>query len=220
MKGKFISFEGPDGAGKTTQVKKLAEYLMYAGYDVVVTREPGGTPISDQIRGLILSPDHQEMADQAEVLLYAASRAQHVHELILPALEEGKIVISDRYIDASVAYQAYGLGIDLDAVISINRFASSGLQPDRTYMLDLSVEASRERLQSRTAGNGMQGLDRIEQKGAAYHQRVREGFHRIAARETERIVVIDADRTAEEMAKQIIGDCEQFFKPFPMRNAL
>ena len=146
MSGYFITFEGPDGAGKTTQVKRLASELENRGYRVIVTREPGGTEISDHIRAILLHPEHRSMADQTEVLLYAASRAQHVHQTIKPALERGDIVICDRFIDASIAYQAYGLGIDEQVVRSINAFASSGLQPNRTYMLDLSAEVGRERI--------------------------------------------------------------------------
>lgn len=203
MKGIFITFEGPDGAGKTTQVRMLAQALEKAGHDIVMTREPGGTSISDRIRSLVLSPEHKEMTHQAEVLLYAASRAQHVHELIIPSLEQGKIVICDRFIDASMAYQAYGLGLSAEAVWQINAFASSGLKPTRTYMLDLPVEVSAQRLMKRTEG----ALDRIEQKGVAYHSRVREGFHDIAQKNQDRIKIVDATQPIEKMAEQIFEDC-------------
>ena len=154
MNGIFITFEGPDGAGKTTQLKKLAEELKKQGHDVLVTREPGGTAISDQIRSIILDPVNKEMVDQAEVLLYAASRAQHVHQLILPALAAGRIVLCDRFIDASVAYQAYGLGVDVEMVKAISHYASSGLQATRTYILDVPVEVSLARLHHRASGTG------------------------------------------------------------------
>ncbi|NRF94755.1 dTMP kinase [Paenibacillus frigoriresistens] len=209
MNGIFITFEGPDGAGKTTQLKKLAEELRQQGRDVLVTREPGGTAISDQIRSIILDPVNKEMVDQAEVLLYAASRAQHVHQLILPALAAGRIVLCDRFIDASVAYQAYGLGVDVDMVKAISRYASSGLQATRTYILDVPVEVSLARLHHRAAGTGVnaQQLDRIEQKNVDYHSRVREGFHQIAADHPERVRVVNANRNEEEIAKDIWTDC-------------
>ncbi|WP_261303539.1 dTMP kinase [Paenibacillus andongensis] len=214
MNGIFITFEGPDGAGKTTQLKKLAEELKQQGHDVLVTREPGGTAISDQIRSIILDPVNKEMVDQAEVLLYAASRAQHVHQFILPALAAGRIVLCDRFIDASVAYQAYGLGVDVDMVKSISRYASSGLQATRTYILDVPVEVSLARLHHRASGTGVnaQQLDRIEQKNVDYHSRVREGFHQIAADHPERVRVVNANRNEEEIAKEIWTDCNRLFE--------
>jgi dTMP kinase len=212
VKGIFITFEGPDGAGKTTQLQRLAKELQAGGHQVVVTREPGGTPISDKIRSIILSPDNQEMVDKTEVLLYAASRAQHVHERILPALQENKIVLCDRFIDASVAYQAYGLGIDIELVKAINRFASSGLQPTRTYLLDVPVEVSKGRLLQRSLDSAQAPLDRIEQKGFEYHNRVREGFHQIAKEEPKRIVVIDAHRTEDEIAADIFTDFKRLLE--------
>jgi dTMP kinase len=212
VKGIFITFEGPDGAGKTTQLQRLARELQAGGHEVVVTREPGGTPISDKIRSIILSPDNQEMVDKTEVLLYAASRAQHVHERILPALQENKIVLCDRFIDASVAYQAYGLGIDIELVKAINRFASSALQPTRTYLLDVPVEVSKGRLLQRSLDSAQAPLDRIEQKGFEYHNRVREGFHQIAKEEPKRIVVIDAHRKEDEIAADIFTDFKRLLE--------
>ncbi|MDQ0918638.1 dTMP kinase [Paenibacillus sp. V4I5] len=214
MNGIFITFEGPDGAGKTTQLKKLAEELKKQGHDVLVTREPGGTAISDQIRSIILDPVNKEMVDQAEVLLYAASRAQHVHQLILPALAADRIVLCDRFIDASVAYQAYGLGVDVDMVKAISRYASSGLQATRTYILDVPVEVSLARLHHRASGTGVnaQQLDRIEQKNVDYHSRVREGFHQIAADHPERIRVVNANRNEEEIAIEIRTDCNRLLE--------
>ncbi|MGD8192563.1 dTMP kinase [Brevibacillus ginsengisoli] len=200
MNGLFITFEGPDGAGKTTQVQKFAEQLIQQGYDVLLTREPGGTPISDQVRELVLSPSHPEMHDHTEVLLYAASRSQHVHEKVIPALKSGKIVVCDRFVDASIAYQGYGLGIPVEEVERINRFATSGLVPNRTYMLDVPVTEGKARLLARS------GLDRIEQKGEAYHERVREGFRKLAAQHPERIQVINACRSIETIAHEILTD--------------
>lgn len=208
MNGIFITFEGPDGSGKTTQLKKLGEELKKLGHDVLVTREPGGTAISDKIRSIILDPVNAEMTDQAEVLLYAASRAQHVHQLILPALEAGRIVLCDRFIDASVAYQGYGLGIDVEKVKAISQYASSGLEATRTYILDVPVEVSLARLHHRASGAGADaGLDRIEQKHVDYHSRVREGFHQIAADHPNRICVVNANRSEIEIAQDIWTDC-------------
>jgi dTMP kinase len=209
MNGIFITFEGPDGAGKTTQIQLLAQALREEGRDVTATREPGGTFISDQIRAILLNPDHKEMAARTEVLLYAASRAQHVHEVMIPALAKGDIVLCDRYIDASIAYQAYGLGADLQHVELINRYASDGLQPHRTYMLDIPVEAGMERLHRRSGISGPAGLDRIEQRERDYHSRVRAGFQRIAELAPDRVLLIRADRSAEEVAKDILSDCKR-----------
>lgn len=212
MKGIFITFEGPDGAGKTTQIKALAAALKQDGHDIIMTREPGGTRISDLIRAILLSKDHIEMTDQAEVLLYAASRAQHIHEKVIPALQQNKIVLCDRYIDASVAYQSYGLGMDEAAVKSISYFASSGLQPLRTYMLDISAEESRRRLISRAGEVNQMELDRIEQKELDYHKRVREGFLQISREDSQRVLLVDASRSVELISQDIILDCKRLLQ--------
>jgi len=218
VKGIFITFEGPDGAGKTTQIKKLAEALQRSGYEIIVTREPGGTKISDKIRSILLSPDHKEMVNQAEVLLYAASRAQHVHEIILPALKNNIIVLCDRFIDASVAYQSYGLGIEESVVQSINAFASSGIQPFRTYMLDISAEESHRRLIRRASESNVKELDRIEQRDLAYHRRVRNGFINISRAESDRVLLVNADRTIDEISQDIIKDCQRVIQQKRMQQ--
>lgn len=212
MRGLFITFEGPDGAGKTTQLKLLADFLIGQGYDVVTTREPGGTPISDKIRNILLDPNHKELTDQTEILLYAASRAQLVHEAILPALNRKKIVLCDRFIDASIAYQAYGLEINRKVVEEINRFASSGLTPDRTYLLNISPESGRKRLIDRNKKQLNGGLDRIEQKGLEYHQRVQNGFLTLAGEQADRILTIDADMPQETIFQLIKEDMKQLLK--------
>jgi len=211
LTGRLITFEGPDGAGKTTQIRLLEQALAELGIDAVRTREPGGTRISDLLRAILLDPEHREMSDQAEILLYAAARAQHVQEKILPALAEGKVVLCDRFIDASMAYQAYGLNQDPEAVMAINRFAASGLRPDRTYMLDIPVETSLRRLRERSVQQGG-GLDRIEQKQVEYHERVRTAFLHIAAAEKDRVCLIDADRPPEAIAAQIWDDCRRLLQ--------
>ena len=151
-RGFFITFEGTDGAGKTTQIRHLSAELRQAGYDICLTREPGGTPISEQIRDMLLNPDHSEMAATTELLLYAASRAQHVSEVIKPALEAGKIVISSRFADAMVVYQGYGRGLDLERINRLNRIATDGVTPDVTVVLDLPVEIGLQRVRKRRGG--------------------------------------------------------------------
>jgi len=211
VKGLFITFEGPDGSGKTTQLKKMALFLQQAGHSVIVTREPGGTSISDQIRTIVLSPDNSDMIGQTEVLLYAASRAQHVHEKIIPALLAGQIVLCDRFIDASVAYQVFGSGMEESEVRGINQFASSGLKPRRTYIIEVPVEVSQRRLLQRGQSEFHQALDRIEQKGSEYHNRVREAFFQIAKEEPDRICLLNGDRSEDEIFADIQTDFLHFF---------
>ncbi|RBW67619.1 dTMP kinase [Bacillus taeanensis] len=207
VQGLFITFEGPDGAGKSTQVQKLAHYLQGKEISYIHTREPGGTAISDKIRSLILDPEHSEMVNETEVLLYAASRAQHVREKIIPALEEGKVVLCDRFVDASIAYQGFGLGIGQDKISEINRFATGGLKPSRTYLIDLSPEEGRKRMMERyKAANKTEQFDRIEQKELAYHETVRNGFHQIYETEKDRIYIIDGRQSVEEIFQQIKDD--------------
>ncbi|WP_027415748.1 dTMP kinase [Aneurinibacillus terranovensis] len=201
MQGCFITFEGIDGSGKTTQIKMLYEFLLERGHDVLLTREPGGTSISDSIRALLLDPVNREMKRETEVLLYAASRAQHVREKIKPALERGAIVLCDRFVDASIAYQGYGLQLSREDVIQINQFATGGIQPDRTYFLDVPIEISQKRLAQRF--ESLEGPDRIEQKPLSYHKRVKEGFTEICRDYADRIVIIDASRSPETVQGDI-----------------
>lgn len=212
MEGIFITFEGPDGSGKTTQLKLLADFLSQKGYDVKTTRDPGGTKISNKIRGILLNPEYQELKDQTEILLYAASRAQLVHEEIIPALKQGKIVLCDRYIDASIAYQSFGLEIDRSIVEQINQFASLGLKPNRTYLLEVSPEVGKKRLNKRNINEFGEGLDRIEQKDIEYHKRVLNGFRKLADEEPKRISKINADQAIEKIFNQIKNDFESFIK--------
>ena len=210
MKGCFITFEGIDGSGKTTQIARMHTFLQEHGYEVVLTREPGGTRISDRIRELLLNPEHHEMEEATEVLLYAASRAQHVREKIVPALEQGKIVLCDRFLDASLAYQGYGLGLSLSDILAVNRFATGGVVPDRTYFLELPLDVSRERLAARFSSQ--EGPDRIEQKPASYHERVYEGFFEIRTQHPERIVPINANRSLEEIQQDLQDDILEYLK--------
>jgi dTMP kinase len=206
VKGLFITLEGPDGSGKTTQVAKIAEYLMQNKIDFIQTREPGGTRISDKIRSLILDPEHKEMHDLTEVLLYAASRAQHVHEKIIPALEAGKVVLCDRFVDASLAYQGFGLGVGEQPVMQVNNIATSGLVPDRSYFIDVSPEVGRERMKARY---GTGNLDRIEQKDLSYHERVREGFQHIFKYQEKRILRVNGEQDPEMVFGEIVKDLDK-----------
>lgn len=189
--GLFITMEGPDGSGKSTQMARLSHLLEQRGYAVVQTREPGGTVIADKIRGLLLDPIHREMTPRTEALLYMAARAQHTTELILPALARGAVVISDRYADSSLVYQGVARGLPQNELAWLNRFATEGLEPDLTILLDAAVD----RLAIRVAGRGNQ--DRLDSEGIAFHQRVRDGFLELARCEPTRIRVIDADRDIE-----------------------
>ena len=196
--GLFITFEGTDGAGKTTQIQRLAADLRGANYDVCLTHEPGGTPISEQIRDILLNPDHSEMAATTELLLYAASRAQHVFEVIKPALESRKIVISSRFADAMVVYQGYGRGLDLERINHLNQIATDGVRPDVTFVLDLPVEIGLQRVQ-----NSRGELDRLEREKIEFHRRLREGYQILAKQEPQRIKIIDAQVNPEQVYAQI-----------------
>ena len=197
-RGLFITFEGTDGAGKTTQIQRLKADLRQTGYDVCLTREPGGTPISEQIRDMLLNPDHSEMAATTELLLYAASRAQHVSEVIKPALEAGKVVISSRFADAMVVYQGYGRGLDLERINHLNRIATDGVTPDVTFVLDLPVEIGLQRVQ-----NSRGGLDRLEREKIEFHRRLREGYQILAKQEPQRLKIIDSQVNSEQVYAQI-----------------
>ena len=198
-RGRFITFEGTDGTGKSTQIERLSAALAAQGRDVVVTREPGGTPIAERIRGLLLDRG-SVMDDVTEAYLYAAARAEHVRAVVLPALERGQDVLCDRYVDSSVAYQGYGRQLGAERVLEINAEAVAGCVPDRTYLLVLPQEDA----QARVAGRGER--DRMESAGEAFERRVAEGFLRIAEEEPERVVVLDARRSVEDLAACIAQD--------------
>ena len=197
-RGLFFTFEGTDGTGKTTQIQRLTADLRQMGYDVCLTHEPGGTPISEQIRDMLLNPDHSEMTATTELLLYAASRAQHVSEVIKPALEAGKVVISSRFADAMVVYQGYGRGLDLERINHLNRIATDGVTPDVTFVLDLPVEVGLQRVQ-----NSRGGLDRLEREQIEFHRRLREGYQILAKQEPQRLRIINAQVSPEQVYAQI-----------------
>lgn len=196
-KGKFISIEGIDGSGKSTQIQLIKGYLECERYDVVMTREPGGTKISEKIRSIILDTENTEMGVITEMLLYASSRAQLVFEVIKPALDSGKIVICDRFIDSSFAYQGYGRGISPGYITSVNDIALQGILPDLTILLDISPEAA---LRRRLASSGP---DRIEQGDLKFYRRVYEGYKALARSYPERIKTVDADRGRDEIFNDI-----------------
>jgi dTMP kinase len=206
MKGIFITFEGIEGVGKTTQIARLHQYLLAEGYSTIQVREPGGTEIGSHIRSILLDPTIQEsFSAYTELLLYVASRAQLVHQVILPALKEGKIVLCDRFVDSTIAYQVYGAGLSIDEVLQINRLATNGLVPDRTYLFDLSPSLIEERLHLRG-----QGKDRMEQKAHAFHERVREGYLQLATSNSERIRVLDATKSKTEIFDEILQDFRSY----------
>ena len=185
-KGIFITMEGPDGAGKTTQINLLSEYLKEKGYEVLVTREPGGTVISEAIRALLLDPAHTEMKPETEMLLYASARAQLVHEVIGPAIESGKAVISDRFVDSSVVYQGIARGLGIDTVYAVNKPAIGDYQPDVTFLLDLPAETGIARKKEQAE------LDRMERETIEFHKKVAEGYRTLAERDPGRIFKVDA----------------------------
>ncbi len=201
----FVTFEGPEGSGKTTQVQLLTDFLKERGYPVLCAREPGGTVISEQIRQVILSKENHSISDATEALLYSAARAQIVSELIRPALDAGKIVLCDRYADSTLAYQGYGLGLDLAALRAITRFATGGLVPDRTFYIDVRVEFG---LARKRAGE----TNRLDEKSAAYHERVRAGYFEMIKAEPRRWIVIDGTPSMALVQREIRERMEQVLK--------
>jgi len=205
--GTFITLEGPDGSGKTTQAHLLVGWLRERGLPVVQTREPGGSDIGDQIRGILHDSANAGMMARTEFLLYSASRAQHVEELILPALEENQIVISDRYADSSIAYQGYGRGLDLETIMSVTDFATQGVEPDLTLYFDIAAgEGLQRRLLSGEAWN------RMDAEALAFHQRVRRGYRELAQAAPSRWLVIDANRPVEDVQRDVRGAVDQRLK--------
>lgn len=211
MKSRFITFEGIEGSGKTVVSKEICRSLESAGVLITHAREPGGTTVSEAIRGLLLDPERREMDPRAELFLYLASRAQLVSEVILPALAEGRSVVCDRYLDASVAYQGWARGLGEEFVMGLNAAAVGNAVPDRTFLLDLAVAEGLARGPERREAEGTAMKDRLEREDARFHERVREGYLRIAKRETKRIVVIDASRSLEYVVREILGNLEGLF---------
>jgi dTMP kinase len=194
----FITFEGLDFSGKTTQAQLLIASLRRSGHSVLFLREPGGTRISERVREILLDRGHREMADATELLLFSASRAQLVHEVIRPALSRGEIVVCDRYDDSTTAYQGYGRGFDLEAIRHINRIATGGLAPDLTLFVDIEVDE----IQRRKSAAGL-SFDRMESSGRLFYERVRRGFQELAAAERGRVVTLNGMAPVGQVAQEV-----------------
>jgi dTMP kinase len=201
-RGIFVTLEGPDGAGKTTQASLLAQALRGRNLIVIETREPGGTPIGERVRTILHDVQHAEMLPETEVLLFAASRAQHVGECIRPALEAGQVVVCDRYAESTLAYQGYGRGLDLDSLWHITRFATDDIRPDLVILLDLDVEQAMER-RKRDEETGNAARNRLDRLDGAFYERVRQGYHAMAKEEPDRWLVLDATRPVTEIHQAI-----------------
>lgn len=203
MRGFFITLEGPDGAGKSTQGRLLENYLRGAGLEVVSTREPGGTPIGERIRRILLDNAHAEMAAETEMLLFAAARAQLVRQVVRPALARGATVLSERYVDASLAYQGFGRGLEVGLVRTVNEAATGGLLPDLTVLLDIDPEVGLQRVRAAARG-GAGGGDRLEREPLAFHRRVRAGFLELARESPKRFAVVDAQDDVERVHQAVV----------------
>ena len=201
-KGLFITFEGPDGCGKTTVCRKVCEKLMEEGYEIVHTREPGGVGIAEEIRDVILNPKNTAMDARTEALLYAASRRQHLVEKVIPAMNQGKIVLCERFVDSSLAYQGYGREIGFDQVLAINEFAIDGLFPDLTLYLDIEESAGLARIKNRAF------KDRLDVESLAFHHRVNEGYQEVLKHFEDRIQVVDASLPLED----VVANCFKLVK--------
>lgn len=213
MAGKFITFEGIEGCGKTTQIRILNDYLSLRGHTTVLTREPGGTAIGEKIRLVLLNAAFKEMLPLTELLLYAAARCQHVHEVILPALKEGKIVLCDRYADATEAYQGGARGIDRSFLKTIHNVATGNLKPDLTILLDCPVEIGLKRTQERESEfKGQTNLDRFEKEKMDFHENVRKAYLQIAKAEPQRVKIIDALGDIEAVHEKIVEEVMRVIK--------
>jgi len=207
----FVTFEGPEGSGKSSQISRLVVFLEKRGFSVYATREPGGTIIGDQIRDCLHDVANTDMVAATEFLLYSASRAQLVRELIRPTLASGQVVLCDRYADSSIAYQGYGRGLNLANLATITQFATGGLTPDLTFLLDIDVERG---LSRRVAGKGE--MNRLDLEEIAFHQRVRDGYHQLARVDSDRWCIVDADRPVDVVQ----GDLQEIFLARLERHSL
>ncbi|HLS53398.1 MAG TPA: dTMP kinase [Tissierellaceae bacterium] len=203
MGGLFIALEGPDGSGKSTILELIGDYLEKKGIEYIKTREPGGTPIGEEIRDIILDEKNVNMGAETEALLYAASRSQHIHEKIIPALKEGKLVLCDRFVLSSLAYQGIGRGLGIERVKSINDFALRGIYPDLILFFHIDPEVSLKRKTEKLGG------DRLEQEGNDFHKKVYDGYMKLIDLYPDKIKVIDASQSVEEVLSQSIGEIEK-----------
>ncbi|WP_368658261.1 dTMP kinase [Metabacillus halosaccharovorans] len=199
MKGKFITFEGPEGAGKTSVLELLMTELSGTEMEMIFTREPGGIHISEKIREVILNKEHTEMDSRTEALLYAAARRQHLVERVVPAIESGKIVFCDRFIDSSLAYQGYARGLGIEEVLSINEFAINGLMPDLTFYFKIDPKVGLQRISK----SSEREKNRLDLEELSFHQKVQKGYEKVIAMFPERIVVIDAEKSLEEVVGEV-----------------
>ena len=208
MKGLFISFEGNDGSGKSSVIEAIREELVKRGYDCIYTREPGGSKIAEKIREVILDVDNLGMDDKTESLLYAASRREHVMKKILPALNEGKVILCDRFLDSSLAYQGYARGIGINEVYEMNKYATDGLLPDLTILVCVRPEIGLARIKNNHRGE----LDRLELEKMAFHQKVYEGYLAVQKKFPERIVTVNGEATREEVRKDALDVVIRFLE--------
>ena len=197
MKQTFITFEGPEGSGKTSVIKAVATMLQSAGYDVLTTREPGGVAIAEQIRRVMLAVENDAMDAKTEALLFAASRRQHVVEVILPALKQGKLVICDRYVDSSLAYQGVGRGLGIETIFTLNQFAIDDCMPDLTLFIDVPPQTGLRRVKS-----NHRHMDRLDLETLSFHERVYEGYHQLIEKYPNRIKVIDGSQPIEDVVEK------------------
>jgi dTMP kinase len=197
-RGLFLTFEGIDGCGKSTQLQLLAQRLQAQGVEPVVSREPGGTPFAEKIRQLVMMPQAEVVSDHCEVLLYLAARAQHVAQVIAPALEAGRIVLCDRFQEATFAYQGFGRGVNLELLRQLNSFATGGISPSHTFVFDVGVGVARARLQKTG-----KAPDRLEQNDDSFFTTIRQGYLRLAQQEPQRIELLDAAVSIEDLAEQV-----------------
>jgi len=203
MTGTFITFEGIEGSGKSTQIALLANYLSARGIRNVLTREPGGTLIGDQVRKILLDPANRSLDPTAELLLYAASRAQHLREIILPALANGMTVLCDRFSDATLAYQGYGRRLDIEMIRSLDRIVTTGMRPDLTILFDIEATMGIARARGRNNSLGLEAEARFENEELVFHDRVRQGYLKLVAQEPARFRIVDASGTSEAVQEQV-----------------
>ena len=203
----FITLEGIEGSGKTTQIKNIVEFLENKGYDCVVTREPGGTKIGEKIRSILLDPENRDMKPACELLLYFSDRVQHIKELINPALSEGKTIICDRFFDATLVYQGYARGLSIDLIIKLHEMIACGLKPDITILLDLLPEIGLSRAWQQIDNGSRSGDEtRFEKETLLFHEKIRAGYLELARLEPKRFRVIDASKSENQVKQQIINE--------------
>lgn len=195
----FVTFEGPEGAGKTTVLEKIVEQLQQQEFDVLKTREPGGVDIAEKIRDIILNPAHTKMNERTEALLYAAARSQHFYEVVEPAIQKGKLVLCDRFIDSSLAYQGYARGIGMDEVLTINEFAIGKRFPDLTILFDVEPAIGLARIHAHSERE----VNRLDVESLSFHEKVREGYHEAVKRYPNRIKIVDASNSIEDVTKEV-----------------